>query len=223
MVTHDLRNPAGTVLGIIKLLLAGKGGPLAPRQEEMLRLAQRSSEKFVSLITNYLDYSKIEAGYLKITPDEVDMVRLLQSSAEQAQLLVEAKGLTLKVNVPDGPLYAHVDADKLEQVFDNLISNAIKYTPDHGTITLTLQQSNRDLVVHVADTGNGIPKDQIGALFTKYHRVPGTERQARGTGLGLLIVKEIVEAHHGTVSVISDGIQGHGSTFTVWLPSVVSA
>jgi len=223
MITHDLRNPAGTVLGLIKLLLAGKAGPLAPRQEEMLRLAQRSGEKFVSLITNYLDYSKIEAGYLKVVPAETDIASLLRSSAVQAELMAEAKNIALKLNVPPGPLRVCVDADKIEQVFDNLISNAIKYTPDHGSITVTLQQSERDVIVHVADTGAGIPKDQVGSLFTKYHRVPGSERQATGTGLGLLIVKEIVEAHRGTVSVISDGIPGHGSTFTVWLPAVVVA
>jgi signal transduction histidine kinase len=218
MITHDLRNPAGTVLGFLKLVLAGKVGPLQPKQEELLRTAQKSAEKLVSLITDYLDYSKIEAGYLRLEPEMADLTTVVRNCAAQANGMASAKEQTLLLDLPEHPLYGYFDADRLEHVFDNLLSNAIKYTPDHGTITLTLSQQGDEATFQISDTGMGIPRAEIGALFTKYHRVPNSNRRASGTGLGLLIVKEIVEAHHGTISVESEGMPGKGSTFTIHLP-----
>ena len=217
MVTHDLRNPAGTVLGFIKLLLAEKAGPLQPRQDELLRMAQRSAEKLVSQITNYLDYSKIEAGYLRVAPTDTDVTAIVRESAAQAGVLADAKGQKLDLSVPESPIMGYLDGDKLEHVFDNLISNAIKYTPEKGVITMSLRRDDGEAVFEIRDTGSGIPREQLKAIFTKYHRIDSTHR-TQGTGLGLLIVKEIVEAHGGVVAVDSDGTPGKGSTFTVRLP-----
>jgi signal transduction histidine kinase len=104
-------------------------------------------------------------------------------------------------------------------VLDNLISNAVKYTPDAGRITVQLRSEAGQAVLRVSDTGQGIPPTELSALFTKYHRLPGeATRGIHGTGLGLLIVKEIVEAHGGSVSAASEGIPGRGATFTVRIP-----
>ena len=217
MVTHDLRNPAGTVLGLLKLVLAGKGGALTPQQEKMLMTANSAATKFVNLITNYLDYAKIEAGYLRLEKTPTDLAKLVERSVEQADVLASVKKLTLTVEAPSSPLMVTVDAEKLEQVFDNLISNAIKYTPDGGRVTVTLEREGDVAVFSVTDTGPGISADELETLFTKYTRLagPSTSHEV-GTGLGLAIVKEIVDAHAGSVQARST--VGEGSTFLIRIP-----
>ena len=223
MVTHDLRNPAGNVLVALKMLLSGKAGPLEPKQESLAQLAFRSAEKFVALINDYLDYAKIDAGYLRLDPAEADLAAVVRSSVEQGRTQAEVKRHTITFESPE-VLPAFMDATKLEQVFDNLISNAIKYTPDGGTITVTVTATDRSATIRVADTGDGIAPESLGQLFSKYHRVPGQQvAKIQGTGLGLLIIKEIVEAHGGTVRADSEGMPGKGSTFTVELPLVATA
>ena len=218
MVTHDLRNPAGNTLVALKMLLSGKVGALEPRQQRFAEVAYRSAEKFVSLINDYLDYAKIDAGYLRLERVETDLADVIRSSADQAITQAELKRQFVTVNVPEA-IPAHVDARKIEQVLDNLISNAIKYTPDGGRITVSAVANEGRAEIRVADTGQGIAPSQLGQLFSKYHRVPGQQTaKIQGTGLGLLIAKEIVEAHGGTVHAVSSGVSGEGSTFVVDVP-----
>ena len=225
MVTHDLRNPAGNVLVSLKLLLAGKAGPLQPRQEAIAQLAYRSAEKFVSLINDYLDYAKIDAGYLRLDPEETDLAAVARSSVEQARMQADIKRQTVTLEAPES-IPAFLDATKLEQVLDNLISNSIKYTPEGGTIAVVITVDAGAAHITVSDDGVGISADQLGHLFAKYHRVPGQKTASiQGTGLGLLIIKEIVEAHGGSVGATSEGVSGKGSTFIVDIPlrAVVAA
>lgn len=218
MVTHDLRNPAGNTLVALKMLLSGKVGPLEPKQQRFAELALRSAEKFVSLINDYLDYAKIDAGYLRLERVECDLAEIIRSSADQAMTQAELRRQRIDVSVPER-MPALVDARKLEQVFDNLISNAIKYTPDGGTITISAESTGSRATIRVADTGQGITPAQLGQLFSKYHRVPGQDAaKIQGTGLGLLITKEIVEAHDGTTRAESTGVPGDGSVFVVEIP-----
>ena len=218
MVTHDLRNPAGNVLVALKMLLGGKAGQLEPRQASLAQLAMRSAEKFVALINDYLDYAKIDAGYLRLDPADADVAAIIRSSVEQARHQADIKRQVITLDSPEA-VPAFVDATKLEQVLDNLVSNAIKYTPEDGSIVVRLTADGPLATITVSDSGSGIAADQLGQLFTKYHRVPGQQTaQIQGTGLGLLIIKEIVEAHGGTVRAASDGVPGMGSVFTVELP-----
>ena len=218
MITHDLRNPAGNVLVSLKMLLSGKAGPLEPKQANLAQLAYRSAEKFVALINDYLDYAKIDAGYLRLDPAEADLAAVVRSSVEQGRTQAEVKRQVITLDMPDA-VPALIDAAKMEQVFDNLISNAIKYTGETGSIAVRVVATASHATVTVSDTGDGIPAENLGHLFTKYHRVPGQQvAKIQGTGLGLLIIKEIVEAHGGTVRADSEGIAGKGSTFTVELP-----
>jgi two-component system, sensor histidine kinase and response regulator len=218
MVTHDLRNPAGNVLVALKMLLAGKAGPLEPKQTSLAQLAFRSAEKFVGLINDYLDYAKIDAGYLRLDVADEDLVAVVRSSVEQARTQADVKEQTITLDSPES-IPAVIDARKMEQVLDNLISNAIKYTPDGGQISIKVSVLDDHALVSVADTGSGIPEDQLGQLFSKYHRVPGRRTgDIQGTGLGLLIIKEIMTAHGGTVSAESEGAPGKGSVFTLSLP-----
>ncbi|HEU0052652.1 MAG TPA: ATP-binding protein [Longimicrobium sp.] len=218
MVTHDLRNPAGNVWGIVKLLLAGKAGPLTPKQEQLLGIASTSAGKLVGLINDYLDFATIDAGYLRVDRREADLRALVEEAARQAGPQAGVKQQTIFLDLPRAPVPAFVDAERLAQVLDNLVSNALKYTPDGGWITLALRLDGADAVLMVRDTGLGVDAAQLPRLFNKYHRVPGEERRGiRGTGLGLLIVKEIAEAHGGTVRAESPG-EGKGTTFTVTIP-----
>jgi len=219
MVTHDLRNPAGAVLLSLQLLLDGEGGELTPAQRELVGIAQDATERLHKLINDYLDFAKIDAGYLRLDLGEAELGDLVESSVRLAGLQAQAREQTLSLDLPSEPVYAVVDRERLKQVLENLISNAIKYTPKGGQITVQLRVEDSHAIFRVSDTGMGIPREQLPALFSKYHRVPGTATRAiRGTGLGLLIVKEIVEAHGGTVSAESEGVPGKGSTFTVRIP-----
>jgi signal transduction histidine kinase len=221
MVTHDLRNPTGVITLSVSMMLEEEAGPLTADQREYLNLIRSSAERLTSLINDYLDYAKIDAGYLRLEPGETDLCDIVRAAVHLTELQARARQQTLIVDLPLQPLMAWADAERMKQVFDNLLSNAVKYTPEGGQISVRLSEDPQSgqAVFRVRDTGRGIPRDQLPALFTKYHRVPGqATRGIRGTGLGLLIVKEIVEAHGGNVQVESEGIPGKGTTFTIRIP-----
>lgn len=219
MVTHDLRSPTGDILQATDMLLNEELGPLLPEQHEIISMTQLAAQKLLGLINNYLDFAKIDSGYLRLHRERWELRDLVESSARLARLQAHAKHQTLTLDLPSEPVFAVVDAERLKQVIDNLIHNAIKYTPKGGSVTVQLKAQDGQAVLQVSDTGNGIPPNQLPALFTKYHRVPGeVTRGIQGTGLGLLIVKEIVEAHGGNVRAESEGVPGKGATFIASLP-----
>jgi signal transduction histidine kinase/HPt (histidine-containing phosphotransfer) domain-containing protein len=219
MVTHDLRNPTSIILIATDMLTSGEADPLTPSQQQLVSLVNDAANRLAGLINNYLDFAKIDAGYLRLYLGEVDMCQVVESSARFAQLQAQAKQQTLTLDIPFDSLFAWADAERLKQVLDNLLSNAIKYTPEMGQITLKLRVEGEQCVLSVSDSGKGIRPEQLPALFTKYHRIPGeATRGISGTGLGLIIVKEIIEAHGGSVHVESEGVPGKGTTFTVRIP-----
>jgi signal transduction histidine kinase/HPt (histidine-containing phosphotransfer) domain-containing protein len=219
IVTHDLRNPTSLILMATDMLLNEIGDSLSSQQHKLVSMIDDAASRLVRLISDYLDFAKIDAGYLRLDYGEVELRQVVESSVLFAELQAQAKQQTLTVDVPVEPVPAWADAERLKQVLDNLLSNAIKYTQEGGQITLWLGVEEGQAVFRVSDTGRGIPPEHLTGLFTKYHRVPGTAtRGVLGTGLGLLIVKEIVEAHRGSVSVASEGIPGKGVTFTVRIP-----
>jgi signal transduction histidine kinase len=221
MVTHDLRNPAGNVLVAARMLLQEKGGPLTPRQGQLVQITATAGEKLLRLITDYLDFAKIDAGYLRLDREQTDLVAVVRHAAQAVEPHVEVKRQTLQVDVPVGMVSGIVDGPKLEQSLENLLSNAIKYTADEGRITLTLTSAAGRARIAVRDTGAGIAPELLPTLFAKYHRLPGeATRSASGTGLGLLIAKEIVEGHGGTIDVSSTGVPGEGTTFVIDVPLV---
>lgn len=219
MITHDLRNPASCVVTAVRMMAEGAAGPLTPEQMEYVEVIQRAAEKMIGLISNYLDFAKIDAGYLQLAVTDVELRDVVRDGAQLVRLQAQAKQQTLVLDLPPNPVPARADAERLQQVLDNLLSNAVKYTPEGGRITVQLYVEEEQAVFRVSDTGKGIASKQLPALFTKYHRVPGEATVGiHGTGLGLLIVKEIVEAHGGTVEAESEGIPGKGTTFTARIP-----
>ena len=215
MITHDIRNPANVVELAIDELLEDKN-TFDFNQQKMLVLASEAAKKMISLVTDYLDYAKIDAGYLKIEVKQTDLCSLVKSSSDQAKVIATEKNQTLTLELPT-TLNAFVDESKLKQVVDNLISNAIKYTPEHGSIEVKLEQRNDFVRFSVKDTGHGISKDHLKLLFEKFARLPGETHRSKGTGLGLVIVKAIVEGHGGKVWAESKGV-GEGSTFQFEIP-----
>ena len=218
-VTHDLRNPTSTIHLALQMLLEDDIlGSLNPQQLKVIGVIEKATDTLNSLIDDYLDFAKIDAGYLRLELSKSVLLYLIESSMHMAQMQAQAKQQTLRLEPTSEEITAYVDSKRLKQVFDNLISNAIKYTPPGGTITLSLSQKNDHAIFKVQDTGYGIQPEQLESLFTKYHRIPGqATRGVHGSGLGLLIVKEIVSAHSGHVYVQSAG-KNKGSTFTVEIP-----
>lgn len=224
MVTHDLRNPTGSVLAVLRLLLAEKAGPLAQPQRDLLAIALRSGEKLRALIDDVLDFAKIEAGSLALERRPEDLGALARAVAALAAPQARVRGQALTVDVPAVPVLADVDAERVEQVLDNLLSNALKYTPDGGAVWVQVAEEGGTAVLRVRDTGPGIAPARAHLLFAKYQRAAGTTtRGIVGTGLGLVIVKEVVAAHGGTITVDSTGVAGEGATFTVRFPLAAPA
>lgn len=218
MVTHDLRSPAGTIGLAMDLLLKGDVGPISGEQAELLAIANHAARKLLVLVNNYLDFAKIDAGHLRLKIETVELSALISASAQLARIQSQAKGQSLTLLLGELPVMIHADGERLQQVVDNLLSNAVKYTPAGGRIEVALLVSGPAVELRITDSGRGFAPEQLPLLFTKYHRLPdaggsGTD----GTGLGLLIVKDIVTAHGGTIKAQSPGPE-LGSSFTVTLP-----
>ncbi|MDB4884800.1 MAG: response regulator receiver sensor signal transduction histidine kinase [Gemmatimonadetes bacterium] len=219
MVTHDLRNPAGNVLVAAKMLLQGKGGALTPKQEQLVQITATAGDKLLRLITDYLDFAKIDAGYLRLDREQTEVREIVRRAATAAEPQIGVKRQQFTVDLPITPVFGVLDAPKLEQALENLLSNAIKYTPDDGRINLSLSSGNGRARITVRDSGPGIDPTLLPTIFAKYHRLPGdASRSTAGTGLGLLIAKEIVEGHGGCIEVMSSGIAGEGTTFVIDVP-----
>ena len=217
MIVHDLRSPATAIIGFTDLLAQEAVGPLNAAQREIVEIIQRSVRKLLNLINDFLDYSAIDAGFLRLEKRNTNLNELIRHAVHEIRPLANQRQQILEVRMPSDPVIALLDDERINQVLSNLLSNAIKYTPEGGHITVSLREDPEHVIIEVSDTGIGIPQDQIPLLFSKYARARNARaRQIKGTGLGLLIVKEIVQAHGGKIAVESS--VGEGSTFRVTLP-----
>ncbi|ACG75660.1 histidine kinase [Anaeromyxobacter sp. K] len=216
-MSHELRTPLTSVIGYSEMMLEGLGGPLTAEQREYLGIIMEKGENLLQLITSILDISKIEAGRVRLVLSEVDAVQLMRDAV--ATLLPIARKKGLKVSCDTTPLpRIHADRDKLRQCLVNLCSNAVKFTPPGGSITVSAEVLPAErLAIHVVDSGIGIPEEHLGKVFDVFYQVDGSStREYGGAGLGLAIVKSFVEAHGGEIRVRSAA--GTGSVFTVLLP-----
>lgn len=213
-VAHDLRAPLLTMQGYIKLL--EKEFPPEARQANYVRNVKDSSDRLFKLLENILDISRMEAGQLKPDLKPVKAAEFLTSSAESFRALFEEKGIAFSVDAAGaGRTEFTADSSLLRRVMENLLSNAWKFTPKGGKVTVSARAENGGLVFTVADTGPGIPPDQLEAVFEKYKRLKPVEGEA-GFGLGLAISRKIVELHGGRIR--AEAGQG-GSKFIVSLPA----
>ncbi len=216
MITHDLRNPLSSILGFADLIYSGDLGDLNEEQKEVVGIIKNSGQKLLELVNDFLDYSSIEAGFLDIHKERVDLRNIIQKVPKEMAPLAQEKGHHIEVILPDEAAIAFIDVKRIERVLTNLYSNAIKYTPDGGHITLRLEERTGEYVISVQDSGIGISGESQSFLFQRYRRVKSDKtRHILGTGLGLLISKEIVEAHGGRIGVESKPEQGSTFFFTI--------
>ncbi len=221
MVTHELKTPLTAIEGYTKLLLMGRPGPVNEEQERFLRTVTSQTDVLKGMIQDLLDMSRIAAGRLALSPETVDVAPLMARVVERFRPQAAHKELELLLREPDGEdleLQVEADASRLEQVLGNLVTNAMKFTPAGGTITLGWTPGGGMLRASVTDTGKGIPQDALARVFDKFYQVEqGDTRSAGGAGLGLFICREIVAAHGGELSVSSQ--LGKGSVFTLEIPA----
>jgi signal transduction histidine kinase len=221
MVSHELRTPITAIKGFVKVVLAGETGELNPQQEKFLQIADQSIDRLTILISDLLDISRIESGQLRLHLTELSSRELLETVSRNIAGEIGKKNLLLQLHLPEKLPQVMADRERLTQVFDNLITNSIKFTPDGGTITIAAQDKGDFVLFSVTDTGIGISKDQHQRIFDKFYQVEtGSTRNIHGTGLGLAIVKSIVEIHGGQIWVESE--LGKGSSFQFLIPRVKS-
>jgi PAS domain S-box-containing protein len=218
-VSHELRTPLTFVKAYVELMLDGTLGKINERQRESLRIVSERTNTLTRLVRDIIALQQIEQGTLHLSlvnPGEIARMSMLgaEPTARQA-------GIELKVDIPpDLPLVLG-DRDRLNQVFDNLLGNAIKFSPDGGEVTIRMWDAGEVVEASISDTGIGIPTEELEKIFERFYQVDGsTTRRFGGTGLGLAIVKRIVEAHGGRVWAESD--LGHGSTFFFTLPKLIT-
>ncbi len=217
MVSHELRTPMTSIKGYVDLLLDGEVGELQPEQTEFLSIVRNNADRLVSLINDLLDISRIEAGRIELRRSSVDVAALIETVATSFRPQMEAHLQRLELHVPPDLPPVAGDQDRIAQILTNLLSNAHKYTPRSGGISISAGLEGDQVRVQVCDSGIGMSADEQAQLFTKFFRADHqTVQEAPGTGLGLAITRSLVEAHGGAICV--DSAPGRGSTFTFTLP-----
>ncbi|PIQ82573.1 MAG: hypothetical protein COV76_02970 [Candidatus Omnitrophica bacterium CG11_big_fil_rev_8_21_14_0_20_64_10] len=216
-VSHELRTPLTSIKGYTTLVLGGKLGPISEKQSERLTKINRNTDYLSNLITELLDIARIESGRVGMNLKPTKLTHLLENVADLLVPQLKDGKLELKLEAPEKLPEIPADENHLERVFVNLLSNAIKFTPPNGTLTVRVTPRPEELQVEVADTGFGMPPEDVQKLFTEFFRADNpVNRERKGTGLGLVLCKKIIEAHGGSIRVNSE--VGKGTTFSFTLP-----
>ena len=217
MIVHDLRTPLTSVLGGMQMLTVL--GDLNEQQREMATIAVRGGETLLGMINDLLDVGKMESGSMQLDYAMLDAVELVADATNQVARLSESRNLTVVTEIAAGLPPLQGDEDKLRRTLVNLLGNAIKFTPDYGTLTVTVRVGGdgKSMVFSVSDTGEGIPSEAFELIFAKFGQVESRHGGRKmSTGLGLTFCKLAVEAHRGHISVESE--PGKGSTFSFTIP-----
>ena len=214
LVSHELRTPLTSIRGYLELL--GEHATLTPEQTHFLDTIDRNTVRLQRVVGDLLFCAQLEAGKLILEEGEVDPAQLVRDAIDAAMPSARSAGVELVADPADVPV---LDGDRarLAQVLDNFVSNAIKFTPTGGRVTVSTRLHDGQVEIAIADTGMGIPADELPQLFQKFFRTErATSKAIPGTGLGLAIAKAIVEGHHGRIDVESS--DGNGTTFRIFLP-----
>jgi signal transduction histidine kinase/ActR/RegA family two-component response regulator len=216
-VSHELRTPLNAVLGWARMLGSEQLPPA--RAAHAIATIERNASALAHLIDDLLDVSRIVAGTLRLAPQPVDLVAVAQAALDGVRPVAAAKNVHLAFSPDSGALEpVSGDASRLQQVIGNLLANAIKFTPEGGRVDVFAERSNDHMTIRIVDTGQGITPDFLPHVFERFRQADdATTRRHTGLGLGLAIVRQLVELHGGTVQAASDGV-GRGATFTVRLP-----
>lgn len=217
-MSHELRTPLASIKEGSIMLMDGLGGEITEKQQRILRIIIEESNRMIEQVNSLLDLAKMEAGMLKYNFVATDLQALIQKTVRTLKPLAETKKITVE-NTIEILQPVKIDQERIEQVFRNIIGNAIKFTPENGRIKLQAEIRNSFVEVAVQDTGMGIPEEELERIFFKFQQViPAKGAKTKGTGLGLATVKQIIIAHGGKVWATSQ--VGRGSTFYITLPLV---
>jgi len=218
-VSHELRTPLTSIKGSVDNMLDGLTGSLNEKQIRYLNRIKSNTDRLSRLINDLLDLSRIESGHVEVRPTNLPLTALAEEVAEHMKALAAEKLIRIEIPPADPKVTAWADRDKVTQVLMNLISNAVKFTPRDGKITVALEKNGSDYIqISVADTGPGILPEERNRIFSKFYQVANVDKQKpKGSGLGLAISKALVEMHGGKIWMESE--VGKGSTFYFTLPA----
>lgn len=221
-VSHELRTPINLVIGYSEVMVTAPeiyGAPLPPAYRSDIQAIYRNAKHLQDLINDILDISQIEASRMAITKEKANLRHTLLEAVKMAQDLVAAKGLAFNVELPVELPEVWIDRTRIRQVVLNLLANAVRFTDD-GSVTLRASQDKDEIIVSVMDTGIGICQDDLERVFDEFYQTENSlSRKQMGTGLGLTLSMHVVQHHGGRLWAESDGIMGHGSTFSFTLPT----
>lgn len=202
LVSHELRTPLTTIQGYVTFLRMEKAGVLNESQRDCLKISEETADHLNHLIEELLDLSKIETGEFKVNLTGLDMSETVNKVLASLQLLAQNKGITIENNLPNNLPLVLADKERIAQVITNLVENAIKFNPPGGKISINAANNNKDNKVSfcIADTGIGIPQEELDKIFDKFYQVDSSEkRKYAGCGLGLAISKSIIQLHKGRI------------------------
>ena len=214
-VSHELRTPLTFVKGYVDLLMDGDKGLLTPEQQEYLQIVSDKTDDITRIIEDIITLQRIDSGNLQL--EALPMAELLQTAVLNHRLVADKKGLGIACTIPKGQRgLVSIDKGRMNQVLDNLIGNALKFSPDGGTIHLSMAEQEGNVLVSVVDEGIGMPAEKHQRIFERFYQIDGSSRRRfGGTGIGLAIVKRIIDAHQGEIWVESEVNQGSAFFFTL--------
>jgi signal transduction histidine kinase len=219
VISHELRTPLTPIKGYLAMLLAGQLGPLDEKQKEAITIISKQSNHLHQLIDSVIDASRIEAGKpLELENEPCFLEDLATENLEAAALALKMKEIAVTFSAPEARTALMIDRKKILRAIDNLLGNAIKFTPVRGTIALIISKSDREVVLSIRDTGIGLINEYLTKIFEPFFQVDTSyTRSSGGVGMGLAVAKDIIEAHNGKIWAESAG-PGKGTTVSFSLP-----
>ncbi len=220
-VSHELRTPAAVIKEFISILNDEVGGPLTVDQKEYIETMNNNIERLLRLIENLLNISRVDSGTLKIRKAWFDLKTHLKKLAQSFMIQLKEKNIKLKLDLPENSIKIYADSDSITQILTNLVDNTKKYSEKNTEVTIGAKEKNNEALIWVSDQGKGIPPEKQKDVFKRFFRIESkSEARQEGTGLGLPIIKELVELHKGKIEIDSD--IGSGTTFFITIPKFAS-
>ena len=215
-VSHELKTPLALIRMFGETLDEGIVTD-ENKRKEFYSIIRKESERLTHLINTVLDFSRMDAGIKQYNFEETDLINVVRNSLEAYKFHIRSKGFEIIYELPDESVMLKIDKDAISQAFLNLLSNAVNYSEENKIISVNVHKNSVSALISVTDNGIGIKKEEFKKIFDKFYRIPATNgKEKRGSGLGLTLVKHIIEAHGGTIEVDSE--IGNGSTFTISIP-----